>query len=258
MSAITPLIKPWSQDNTNKCTFDEIPTYWEAYDVLTFLVDLGVYRPFLYLVLNDCEKEQEYVFKTDYFKKRFTVSRSIAKFILQIILKTEEISDIDLSKKKNKRIMVKNRQDIYISLSYSCNCIAITIGKRKIGSDIEALREVCIKKIRSYPLFNDMNYRSEKECILIFLHVWTMIEAYAKLHDKNPFPYMNSVILPEDAHFKSYCINQCSIFTLAFCQQPLKDIVLWIDPECIETLPSGMNNAGNSSQLSNGNMDNRA
>jgi len=247
MSAITPIIKPWSQDNLNRCAFDEIPSYWEVYDVLTFLVELEVYVPSLYHVLNDFEKEQEHEFKTEYFKKRFTVSRSINKFILQNILKTQAISDIDLSMKINRRIIVKNRQDIFISQSYSGTYIAISIGKRKIGSDIEAICPARIKNNNSYPLFNDMNYRSEKERIRTFLHKWTMIEAYAKLHDKNPYPYLNSAFLPEDAHFISYCINQHSILSLAFRQHTLKDIVLWIDPRCIEKVHSEMNNAANSS-----------
>jgi 4'-phosphopantetheinyl transferase len=258
MSATTPLITSWSQNKSNRCNFEEILTYWESYDVLTFLVDLGVYHPSFHSVLNDREKEQEYGLKTDYFKKRFTVSRCITKFILQSILKTEEISDIDLSKKINKRIVVKNREDIYISISYSCSSIAISIGKRKIGSDIEAFRPVCIKKIRSFPLFNIMHNKSEKERIPTFLHIWTMIEAYAKFYDKNPFPYLNCVILPKDAHFISYCINQCSIFSLAFSQQPMKDIVLWIDPESIETIHSGINNANSSSLSSTNNKYHRA
>ena len=249
MTLITRPIKPWVSSISNRCVFDEILNYWKAYDVITFLVDLGIYHPSLDNFLDDREKEQEQKLKSDYFKKRFTVSRSILKHILLNICETKKISDINLDKKKNGRVVVKGNRNICISLSYSGTCIALSVGKRKIGSDIEEICPVSIKKIRSSPLFNHMNYRNEKERIRDFLHVWTLIEAYAKLYDKNPYPYLNYKFLPENGHFVSYCINQRLILSLAFNQSELKDVVLWIDPGCIGTESSEMKNAVCSSTL---------
>jgi 4'-phosphopantetheinyl transferase len=249
MTSITLPIKPWFGNNSNRCAFDEILNYWKAHDVITFLIDLRIYHPSLNIFLDDSEKEQEQELKSDYFKKRFAVSRSILKHILINICETEKISDIRLDKKKNRRIVVKGKEDICISLSYSGTCIALSVGKRKIGSDIEQIRPVNIKKIRSSPLFTDMNNRNEKERVRNFLHVWTLIEAYAKLHDKNPYPYLNYMVLPKDGQFVSYCINQRAIFSLAFGSDQLKDIVLWLDPEFSETLPSVVKNAAWSSNF---------
>jgi 4'-phosphopantetheinyl transferase len=258
MTSITRPIKTWVGNISTRCVFNEILNYWKAYDVITFLVDLGIYHPSLFNFLDDREKKQEQELKSDYFKKRFTISRSILKHILLNICETEKISDINLVKKKNGRIVVKGKQDICISLSYSGTCIALSVGKRKIGSDIEEIRPVSIKKIRSSPLFNHMNYRNEKERIRHFLHVWTLIEAYAKLHDKNPYPYLNYKFLPEEGHFVSYCINQRLILSLAFSSDQLKDIVLWLDPECSETLFSVIKNAAWSSNFTEENTHVRA
>ena len=89
MTAILPPLQPWSGNTQNKCGFDEILTYWKACDVITFLADLGMYHASLYNFLDEREKEHVQKFKTDYFKKRFTISRSIIKLILQNILDTE-------------------------------------------------------------------------------------------------------------------------------------------------------------------------
>lgn len=250
MTSIPPPIKTWFGNDSNRCVFDEIPTYWKAYDIITFLADLRLYHSSLYNFLDDNEKEKELLLKAVNSKKRFVVSRTIIKHILLNILEKEKISDIVLIKRKHGRVLVEGNPTIYISLSYSGTKIAITVGKRKLGNDIEVLRPVGIKKIRSYPLFNDRYCMSEKEYIRDFLHIWTLIEAYSKLRDRNPYLYLNSGCLPEDAHLVSYCIDNHSIFSLAFGPDQLNDALLWIDPGCIGTFPSVMKKAVSSSKLS--------
>jgi hypothetical protein len=121
-----------------------------------------------------------------------------------------------LIRRDDGRILVEGYPNMFISLSYSGTRIAVTVGKRKIGSDIEALRPVTIEKIRSCPLFTDEDYKNRKESIHDFFHVWTLVEAYAKLHDSNPYPYLLWKELPADARFVSYCLNNSLIFSLAY------------------------------------------
>jgi len=227
--AIPPVLRPWSKNASNRCVCDEIPAYWKAYDVITFLVDLGIYHPYLYYVLDKHEKEQEQKFKTEYFKKRFTVSRSILKHILQPLLGAKDPSDILLGKEEKRRIRVHSRPDICISLSYSGSCIAITVGKQKIGSDIEVVRPVRDKKITSCPIFNNYHCMDDKEHVLQVVHIWTLVESYAKLYDKNPYTLLNTCSLFKEANFVSYCINQHSIFSLASGQEQFTDTLVWLD-----------------------------
>jgi len=255
MTAILPPLQTWSGNTQNRCRFDKILTYWKACDVITFLADLGMYNASLYNFLDDREKEREQKFKTDYFKKRFTISRSIIKLILMNILDTGNISDIVLNKKKNGRILVRGRQDMYISLSYSGTCIALSVGKRKFGSDIEVLRPVEIRKIKSCPLFYDTNCRNGKEQIRNVFHLWTVVEAYAKLYARNPYQILNYRVLPDDAHFVSYCINHHSILSLAFSSDQMRDALLWIDPG---TFSQAITNAACSSTISDGDTHVRA
>jgi len=186
----------------------------------------------LYHTLDAAEKERFLQFKSEYFKKRFTVSRSILRQILHHIPGTENNDGIVLTREKNGRIRVNTRQDIFISLSYSGSCIALTVGKRKIGSDIESVRPVHLTKIRSNPLFDSLTSGHGKEHNQHLLHVWTLLEAYAKFHDMSLYPLIKDRFFLPDTHFVSYLIDQDSILSLASDSRPMKDTLLWIDPTC--------------------------
>jgi 4'-phosphopantetheinyl transferase len=213
----------------NQCFFEEIPVYWEKNDVITFLVDLGMYHPLLCDILDNREKEQVQKIKTEYFKKRFTVSRSILKHILQHILGANDPSDILLGKEKKGRIILRNRADICISLSYSGPCIAITVGKQKIGSDIEVLRPIKDNKIAFCPIF--INYRclDNKKHIRQVIHVWTLVESYAKLYDENPYSFLNHNAVFKEVNLVSYCINKHLILSLASGKKQFTESLVWLD-----------------------------
>jgi 4'-phosphopantetheinyl transferase len=213
----------------NRCLFEEIPMYWEANDVITFLANLGMYHTSLYDVLNSTEKEQEQKFKTEYFKKRFTISRSILKYILQPILVTDNPSEILLEKGKKGRVKMHSRPEIFISLSYSGPYIAITIGKQRIGSDIEVLRPIKDNKIRFCPIFINYYCMNNKNHLRQVLHVWTLVESYAKLYDANPYSFLNHNAVFKEANFVSYCINKHLIFSLASGKKQFTESLVWLD-----------------------------
>jgi 4'-phosphopantetheinyl transferase len=227
--ATLPALRPWSQNASNGCIYDRIPVIWESYDIITFLADLGMYHPSLYDVLDPCEKEQEQKLRTEYFKKRFVISRSILKHIIHRILGAGNQLDIILDKKEKGRIIIPGIPDIFISLSYSGPLIAITVGKQKIGSDIEVIRPVRAKKITSCPILRNTCCINEKERLTQVIQVWTMVESYAKLYDTNPYPLLNTCSFFYEANFVSYCINQRAIFTLVSGQEQFTDTLVWLN-----------------------------
>jgi 4'-phosphopantetheinyl transferase len=188
-----------------------------------------MYHTSLYDVLTSSEKEREQKFKTEYFKKRFTISRSILKYILQPILVTDNPSKILLEKEKKGRVLIPGRPDIFISLSYSGPCIAITLGKQKIGSDLEVVRPVKANKIESCQIFIDYPYTDEQQYLWQLIHVWTLVESYAKLYDENPYRHLNSCSKVKDTTFVSYCINKHLIFSLASKKEQFADALVWLD-----------------------------
>jgi 4'-phosphopantetheinyl transferase len=234
MNGIPPPLRSWSENSVNQCLLEEIPMYWEANDAITFLANLGMYNPSLYHLLNNSEKEREKKFKTDYFKKRFTLSRSLLKHILQRILATETPSDILLSKEKKGRVILPGRPEICISLSYSGPYIAITVGKQKIGSDIEVIRPVKTNKISSSQIFINYLHTDEREYLKRVIHVWTLVESYAKLNDDNPYSLLNSCSLFNHANFVSYCINNHFIFSLASGNRQFTEVLVWLESYDIE------------------------
>jgi 4'-phosphopantetheinyl transferase len=229
-ATIPPPLMAWSKHVKNRCEPVQIPVYWKTHDVLTFLADTGMYDTSMHRGLDSAEKERVLQFKSEYFKKRFIVSRSLIKCILRYIPGTGNRDEIVLSR-KNKGILVVGWQDLFCSLSYSGSCIALSVAKRKVGIDIEGVRPVDIRKIRSSPLFDDSKCRNIKEVSRHALHVWTLMEAYAKLRDTNPFPLLTSPRFFHDAGFKSYCIDEQAILSLAWDYGLIKDTLLWIDPE---------------------------
>jgi 4'-phosphopantetheinyl transferase len=206
--------------------------FWMTNDVITFLADIGMYDASLYHDLDAVEKKQQQKFKSEYFKKRFAVSRSIIRNILQHIPGMENTADVLLTKEKNGRISLYTKPDIFISLSYSGSCIAVTVGKRKIGSDIERVRRMGLRKIKSIPLFKGVASENGKEQNQHLLHFWTLLEAYAKFHDMSVYPLTHDRYFLPDAHFVSYLIDQRYILSLASDTKPMKEILLWIDPGC--------------------------
>jgi len=253
LTVIPPPLRPWSKHRENLCSPDTIPEFWKAHDVITFLADIGMYDATLYSLLNTAEKEQEQQFKSAYFKKRFTVSRYILRHILHHIMGTENTADIILNKEKNGSVRVHNRPDIFISLSYSGACIAVTVGKRKIGSDIERVRPVEMRKIRSSPLFGEVTEGTGKEDHnQHLLHIWTLLEAYAKFHDMSLYPLTHDRFFLPDTHFVSYLIDQRFILSLASDARSVKDILLWIDPACWRVSSSAGKKAAISPPLSGG------
>jgi len=229
VAIILPPLRSWSRTLQNRCTFGEILSYWKAHDATTFLVDLGIYHPSLYDFLTQGEKERERSYKPLISRQRFVVSRTVLKHILREILSKEHIADIILIRIEDGRILVKDHPSVYITLSYSGTSIAITVGKRKLGSDIEVVRPVQDQKITSSPIFNDTNCKDEWERIRQVIHVWTLVEAYAKLHDINPYPLLHNRSLFENTNFVSYCINQHSIFSLASDPDQFTDALVWLD-----------------------------
>lgn len=227
--SVLPPLRLWSKNAQNRCVYDNIMSYWMAYDAITFLIDIGRYDPALHDFLTDDEKEHELRFKSVISRRRFVVSRAILKHILAKILPKMKISDVVLIRDNDGRIHVKDKPHVYICLSYYGTSIVITVGKRKIGSDIERVRPLMDRKITASPVFNNCRCAQGEERMRQVIHVWTLVESYAKLYDTNPYPLLNSCLPFENAEFVSYYIDQHTLFSLAFIQKNFTDVLVWLD-----------------------------
>lgn len=237
--AVLPHLMPWSKNPQNRCEYDDIFSFWTAHDAITFLIDLEIYHWNLHDFLTKDEKAQLLRIQSLISRQRFVVSRIILKHILSEVLLKESINDIILMRCKDGGILVKDTPHVYISLSYYGTSVAITVGKRKLGNDIEGVRPVHDKKITASPIFRKYSGADGSGRLQQVIHVWTLVESYAKLHDKNPYPLLNDCSAFRDVNFVSYCINQQMILTLASNQKSLTELLVWLDIEGIGTSSSG-------------------
>lgn len=199
------------------------------YDAITFLVDPGIYHASLHDFLTEDEKKQELFLKPLMSRQRFVVSRTALKHILQEILPEVHNNDIILIRDEHGRICVNDYPSLYISLSYSGSDIAVTVGKRKLGCDIEIVRPLRDKKITGSPFFNNFLFVGDKGRTEKVIHAWTLVESYAKLYDKNPYPLLTNTSFFSEVNFISYCIEHKSIFSLASRCAQLTDLLVWLD-----------------------------
>ena len=228
--AVLPPLRPWSRNAATRCAFGDVTAFWTDHDAVSFLVDLGAYHPSLHAHLSSGERERERRFTTAVSRRRFVVSRCILKRVLVEILPEERIAGIVLAQNAGGRICVEGRPDVYVSLSYSGRSIAIAVGKRKLGSDLEGVRPVRDAKITASPAYRSYPPPRDADRSQQVIHVWTLLESYAKLFDQNPYPLLDRCAPFPGAEFVSYCIDRRAILSLASAPGRLDDALVWLDP----------------------------
>jgi 4'-phosphopantetheinyl transferase len=192
---------------------------WNNNDILLFLVDLEIYEQLGLSYLSSDEKEYLTKLKTNYFRKRFIVSRSLLKIILQHVLKKRSSLDISLYRNNSGRVCVHNNEEIYICISYTENLVAFSISKQKTGIDIEYIRPIDLK-IFSKCLQNTISKNEMfQENDVDKLKIWTLREAYCKLTDQSMLECLNKQIVLNDIDHKEYIINNRYILSVAFASK---------------------------------------
>ena len=231
MPDLVPSIRKWADSSRNLCTLDEISDYWKAYNIVTFIANLDSVSSQFSTALDEHERERAMAFKSEYFKNRFIVSRSIARIIFQHISATKSPLDIRFGKEKLGRLVVPDLPGVSMSLSYSDNVLAFTLGKQKVGNDIEFIRPLDMRKIHSIPVFKENIQHEGRGENIELLRQWTLIESYAKLHDMHLYPLLEERFQMENAHYISYLINSHYVLSVASDHPMTKEIVLRIKPE---------------------------
>jgi 4'-phosphopantetheinyl transferase len=203
--------------------------YWTAHDAVTFLLDLGADRPALHDLLTKDERERERRFKPAIARRRFVASRAILKHILSEILQKENPAEIVLARTAEGRVLVEGHPDVSLCLAYHGTSLAVTVGRRKIGSDLEGVRPVRDTKITASPIYHAYPCAPGVDRTQQVIHLWTLVESYAKLYDTNPYPLLSRSSPFGDADFASYCIDHRMILSLTSSGGPVSEVLLWLD-----------------------------
>lgn len=229
MPAALPPLRPWSKNSQNLCEYDDLRPYWMGHDAVTVLVDLGMYRPELYAHLSDDEKERVLRYKPSRSRRRFILSRAVLKRILSEIFPEADAGEIVLTRSADGRILVKDRPHVHVSLSYYDTSIAVTVGKRKLGSDIEGVRPIRDRKITASRVFHECPRAEGTDHTVQVIHVWTLVEACAKLFDVNPYRLLGACSPFGGANLVSYRIDHRLILSLAAGPGRFTEVLVWLD-----------------------------
>ncbi|MDW7731249.1 MAG: hypothetical protein SCH66_02340 [Methanolobus sp.] len=194
-------------------SLEHIPNLWKQNDILIFIIDLDDYGTLGADHLDHVEKKHLKTLKTEYFKKRYKVSRMVLKYILCNLLDKQSVFDVSLYKDKYGRLHVYGHDELNICVSYTENISFLAISKIEVGIDVERRRHLFLENTSKYLQIErscDGNCASD---IKLFKE-WTLKEAYCKFSNQNIFSYLNKAPDTNDIYDSSYLINSKYILTV--------------------------------------------
>ncbi len=190
----------------------EVANAWNRADILVFLVDMDRYAPGPdHLTIT--ERETIKSLKSDHFRKRFVLSRTLLKLLLREILGDPTDSYVSLSPYTMTRVRVNDGDYPWISLSYSQNFMALFLSKYRAAGDIEMIRP-CTIPISKYRAFHGLKQEACVEDPAVFWERWTRVEAATKVQDIPLLEGLCRLPCPSDLFFRSFVVDNrlmCSI-----------------------------------------------
>lgn len=198
----------------------QVTDIWKENEVLIFIIDLNEYPSPCADYLNEIEKAHLDTLKTEYFKKRYIVSRMVLKS-LSGLLKEKPWSCISTIKDECGRVHVCDYNDLHVCIAYSENIIVLAISKIDLGIDIEVIRSRSVTSIsksidRSLPDGTSSKDSSD------FLIMWTLKEAYCKLSNRTMFSNLSRKLDLSDVYNLSYIIDNKYLLALVTKSRPPK------------------------------------
>jgi len=196
-----------------------IPHLWEQNDIIILLVDLDNYNVLSTEYLDETEKEEMDIFKTNYFKKRYIVSRKVLKYIICCLFNEQSISSVSTYKDEYGKVHVRGHEELHICLSYTGDIASLAISKIKVGIDIELEKLFSPKKISKYlykPILRTKNSENDHDLLI----VWTLKEAYSKFSNKSMLANLNKELDLSNVSHSSYILNEKYILSVITCVNP--------------------------------------
>lgn len=187
-------------ENIPEITHIDMKPLWESGSVITVLADMDNYDDSNMLFLDSAEKQRVGELKTEYFRKRFILSRTFLKLLIGTTLNRNSPCEISLYKDQKGKIHVREHNEFNICISYTENIIAMGISKPEIGIDIEKrIKRKC----------GNFSKRSSVSCDHVtdkdseFLTIWTLKEAYCKFANEKICSYIK-----KEPEFENiWCLN---------------------------------------------------
>lgn len=194
-------------------SLEHIPRLWQQNDILILICELDDYGTLATDHLDEKEKRDFGSLKTEYFRKRFIVSRMVLKSVLCSLTKEGPLSDISLCKDKNGRLHVRGHNELNICISYSGNVIFLAISKIELGIDAEEKRDLPLNNV-SGNMKTEKSHSGRYLTDVKFLTDWTLKEAYCKFSNESIFCYLNKEPDIRGVYHSTYHINDKYVLTI--------------------------------------------
>lgn len=202
---------------TEYCTLSIVPLkqvtdLWNENHALIFIADLEDYSASVEEYLYETEKTHLVSLKTEYFRKRYIISRLLLKY-LSGILKERPWSDMVTCKDEHGRVHVRDHNDLHVCVAYTENIVALAISKIEVGIDIEVIRSHSVANI-SRSIDRTLSDSISSIDGSDFLTKWTLKEAYCKFSNETMFSSLARKLDLSGVYHSSYVID--SKYILAF------------------------------------------
>lgn len=199
---------------------EQVSGLWNENDVLIFIIDLKDYPLVGPGYLDETEKAHLDTLKTEYFKKRYIVSRLVLKS-LSGILKEKSWSDMITCKDEYGKVHVCGHYDLHVCISYTENIVALALSRIDVGIDIEVIRS------RSFTSISKSIDTSLPDATLSkdgsgFLFMWTLKEAYCKFSNETMFSNLRRRPDMSGVYHSGYVIDNKYVLALITKLHPPK------------------------------------
>jgi 4'-phosphopantetheinyl transferase len=194
-------------------SLEYVPYLWQQRDVLVFLVDLDNYDTFNTSYLSRIELKHLEKLQTNYFKKRYIVSRTVLKHIICKIANERSAFEISTYKDECGKVCILNHNELCICISYTESLAALAISKIDVGIDIELARKLTLKSTfkdlhKKTPLMDDTVGKTD------LLKIWTLKEAYSKFSNKKMYLIFNRELDLNRVNHSTYVLDNKYLFSI--------------------------------------------
>lgn len=197
----------------------DIPLLWEQKDILILLFDLNSFTSGTDY-FDDNEKKELNTLKTNYFRERYLVSRTVLKSILYYLLKGQSISKINTYKDEFGRVHVRDHEEFHICISYTGKIATLAISKMDVGIDIELIKPFSTGKFSKYLNSQVLKTNGLKNCPDLLI-LFTIKEAYSKFSNKSIISCINKELDLSSINASSYILNDSYMLSIITDARPI-------------------------------------
>jgi 4'-phosphopantetheinyl transferase len=197
----------------------DVPSLWKQKDILILLIGLdSCIFGSEYLDAN--EKKELSKLKTNYFRERYVVSRTVLKFALHYLLGGQAVFKISTYKDEYGRVHVRDHDELHICFSYTGKIVSLAISKVDVGMDIELIKPFSTGKFSKYLNKQALKTDGLDNCPDL-LTLFTLKEAYSKFSNESIISCINKELDLSSIYSSSYILNNSYILSIINDMKPL-------------------------------------